>query len=144
MLKKSLWAALLLGPGLAWAQGMPVGFVKTVSGDALVITQGEKQKAVLGSKVYQGSQLQTGAKSSIGVTFKDETVISLGPDTSLTVDEYVYAPADKNVKFGSKLAKGTLNYISGGIAKLKPESVTIGTPTGTIGVRGTHFVAKVE
>lgn len=130
--------------GAAWSADSPIGYVKTLSGEAFVTTQGNKQKASLGSPVFQGSLLQTGAKSAMGVTFKDDTVMSFGPNTDITVDEYLYAPAQGQVKLGSKLLKGTLNYISGSIAKLKPEAVTVATPTGTIGVRGTHFVVTVD
>ena len=48
------------------------------------------------------------------------------------------------LKLSTQLTRGTLNYISGVIAKLKPTAVTVKTPTGIIGVRGTQFVAKVE
>jgi hypothetical protein len=62
----------------------------------------------------------------------------------LTVDEYLYDPAQNQLKLGTSLARGTLNYVSGVIAKLKPEAVAVKTPTGIIGVRGTQFVARVE
>ena len=51
---------------------------------------------------------------------------------------------DLRDQFGSKLTKGTLNYVSGAIAKISPEAVAVKTPTGTIGVRGTQFVVKVD
>lgn len=129
--------------GQAWAAN-PVGYVKTVSGQASVTTQGQTQAATLGTAVFEGSQLKTGPGSSLGITFKDETLMSFGPDTQLVVEEYLFAPSQGKLKLGTKLTKGTLNYISGSIAKLKPDGVSIGTPTGTIGVRGTHFVVKVD
>jgi hypothetical protein len=70
--------------------------------------------------------------------------MSIGPNTELTVDEYLYAPSKGKLKLGATMAKGTLAYLSGAIAKIKPDAVTVKTPTGTIGVRGTHFVLKVE
>ena len=121
-----------------------IGYVKNVVGEASVTTAGNKQKAEVGTPIHQGSVLRTGAKSSMGITFRDETVMSFGPDTELTVDEYLYAPAQGKLKLGSKLAKGSLNYVSGVIAKLQPDAVSLGTPTGTIGVRGTQFVVKIE
>jgi len=78
------------------------------------------------------------------VTFKDDTVMSFGADTELTVDEYLYAPGQGRLKLGSSLAKGSMNYVSGAIAKLQPDAVSVKTPTGTIGVRGTQFVVKVD
>ena len=128
----------------AWADEAPVGYVKTVSGEASIVTGGKTARAAVGSPVFQGSVLRTAAKSSLGVSFRDETLMSFGPDTQLTVDEYLYAQASGKLKFGSKMAKGSLNYVSGVIAKLQPEAVSIQTPTGTIGVRGTQMLVLVE
>ncbi|MDV7391826.1 FecR domain-containing protein, partial [Arthrospira platensis SPKY1] len=100
--------------------------------------------AAAGTPVFQGSSLRTGASSSLGVTFRDNTVMSFGPDTELTVDEYLYQPSQGKLKLGSRISKGTLNYVSGAIARIQPEAVSINTPTGTIGVRGTQFLLKVE
>lgn len=127
-----------------WADEPPIGFVKNVTGDASVSNGAQKMKAEAGTPIRQGSVLRTGAKSSMGVTFKDETVMSFGPDTELSVDEYLYAPAQGKLKLGSRLTKGSLNYVSGVIAKLRPDAVSVETPTGTIGIRGTQFVVKVE
>jgi len=121
-----------------------VGYVKTVTGQAWVTTIGQRVPAVPGTAIMIGSQLKTQPQSTLGVTFKDNTVMSFGPDTELTVDDYLYEPAQGQLKLGSSLAKGSLNYVSGVIAKLKPDAVTVKTPTGIIGVRGTQFVARVE
>jgi len=128
----------------AHADGPPIGYVKNVTGEASVSTGGQTQKAEAGTPLAQGSVLRTGPKSSMGVTFKDETVMSFGPDTELTVDEYLYAPAQGKLKLVSRLGKGSLNYVSGVIAKLKPDAVSVDTPSGMIGIRGTQFVVKIE
>ncbi len=130
--------------GQVMANELPIGYVKSVTGEASITTGEKKIKAEVGSPIHQGSVLQTGKKSSMGVTFKDETVISFGADTLFTVDEYLYSPAQGKLKFSSKLAKGSLNYVSGVIEKLKPDAVSVGTPSGIIGVRGTQFLLKVE
>lgn len=134
----------LLASTMAMADSAPVGYVKTVTGEASVTTGGKAVKAEVGTPVHAGSTLKTAAKGSLGVTFKDETVMSFGPNTELTVDEYLYAPSQGKLKLGSKLTRGSMNYVSGVIAKLQPDAVSVTTPTGTIGVRGTQFVALVE
>lgn len=139
-----LAVGLVLGSGVAWAQAEPVGYVKTVSGTAWVATSGQRVKAQPGTPVMIGSQLTTAAASTLGITFTDNTVMSFGPDTSLTVDEYLYAPAQDQLKLGTRLGKGSLNYVSGMIAKLKPDAVNIKTPSAIIGGRGTQFVVYVE
>lgn len=143
--RAALHLACLMGlAGSAQAQSEAVGYVKNVTGEAWVTTQAQRQTARPGTPILQGSQLKTASGASMGVTFKDNTVMSFGPDTELTVDEYLYAPAQNQLKLGTRLSKGTLNYVSGVIARLKPEAVTVQTPAGVIGVRGTQFVAKIE
>ena len=120
-----------------------IGRVKTVSGDANIITGNETHPADLGSAVFQGDILETGVDGSLGVVFSDESRISLGPDTSLTVDEYVFEPKQNEGSFLSRMTRGSLLYVSGLIAKIKPESAAVETPVGTIGIRGTRFLVKV-
>lgn len=147
MFKTNLLAlsiVLCLGAQNVSAQDNAIGFVKTVAGDAIVITAEKSVKAQPGTPLYLGSVLKTGEEGSLGVTFKDNTIMSFGPDTEVSVDEYLYAPAKGNLKLVANMAKGTLHYISGVIAKLKPEAVSIKTPTGIIGVRGTRFLARAE
>lgn len=143
-MRKELLCIAMLASLQIGATEAPIGHIKTLSGEGSVTTEGKLTKAVLGTPVYQGSVLKTGASSSMGVTFKDETLMSFGANTELTVDEYLYAPSQGKLKLGSKLVKGTLNYVSGSIAKLQPDAVTVKTPTGTIGVRGTQFLVKVS
>jgi hypothetical protein len=122
----------------------PVGHVKTVKGVATVTTDGQVVNAQPGTPLHQGSALSTQAGSSLGVVFGDNTIMSFGPNTSLTVEEYMYEPSAGKLKLGARMGKGTLNYVSGGIAKLQPEAVSVKTPTGMIGVRGTQFLLKVD
>lgn len=136
--------ALYLTVHTVSAQDDVIGFVKTVGGDASILVAGKSVNAQPGTPLYIGSILRTGESGSLGVTFKDNTVVSLGPNSEVTVDEYLYAPAQGDLKLVASITKGTLHYISGVIAKLKPEAVAVKTPTGIIGVRGTHFLVKVE
>lgn len=127
----------------AWAQE-PIGFVKTVSGDAMVINVGRYVIASVGTPVTLGSVFKTGANGSMGVTLKDNTVMSFGSDTELTLDEFQYAPVKGELKFSASLYKGTLLMVSGVIARLKPESFVLKTPTDTVGVNGARFLVKVD
>ena len=80
----------------------------------------------------------------VGVTFKDNTTISVGPDTKLAVDEFVFAPEQERYGMKTRMLQGTMYYVSGTIAKLAPESVSVTTPVGTIGIRGTRFLVKAD
>ncbi|WP_137918067.1 FecR domain-containing protein [Hydrogenophaga sp. 2FB] len=136
--------ALASWTGMATAQDKaPVGYVKNVKGTATVTTDGKVVEAQPGTPLHQGSALKTAALSSMGVMFKDNTMMSFGPSTELTVEDYLYEPGEGKLKLGARMGKGTLDYVSGVIAKLQPDAVTVKTPTGMIGVRGTQFLLKV-
>ena len=127
----------------AWAADT-IGYIKTASGKAEVIDAGKAVSARVGTPIQMGNLLKTGPDGSLGITFRDNTVMSFGPDTELTVDEYLYEPGKDRLKFGTSMTKGTLQVISGVIAKLKPEAVQMKTPAAVIGCRGTRFLVKVE
>lgn len=145
-LKRSLVALCLMScAGLLYAKDVaPIGYVMKASGAATVVSDGKSVSAVVGTPVNEGSTLRVGPGGAMGVTLKDNTVMSLGPNSELVIEEYLYAPAKNDLKLTTRMVHGTLNFISGVIAKLRPEAVQINTPTGTIGVRGTHFVVKVD
>jgi len=143
---------LLLGLGLATlaptsvrAQDpTPIGHVKSLDGAAFIITGDDRRAAKLGDAIVQNDVLETGEPGAIGVTFIDDTMVSLGPDTRLTIDEYVFSPADGQYSFVSKVGKGTMLFVSGVMGKLAPEAVSVETPAGTIGIRGTRFLVQVK
>ena len=139
-----LAGAFSLVVNVSSAEDAVIGYVKTVDGDAVVLVAGKATQAEPGTPLQRGNVLKTGKPGSMGVTLKDNTVMSLGPDTELVVDEYLYSPSEGDLKLGASMSKGSLNYISGVIAKLKPEAVSLKTPAGNIGIRGTHFLVTVE
>lgn len=138
-------AALLLSFATATTAvaSEPIGYVKVVSGKASVVRSGGERPLQVGSPVFENDTLKTGEESSLGVTMKDGTTLSAGPETVLLLDEYAYAPKAQQLGFVARMSQGTLDFVSGMLGKLAPESVQIETPTGVIGMRGTHFVVRV-
>ena len=120
-----------------------IGTVKTSNGDAKIISSGSPKVAKVGRQIQQNDVVVTGADGSLGVTFTDSTMLSLGPNTEIVVDKYVFDPKANNASFTANMAKGTLQFISGEIAKLSPDAVRVNIPTGTIAVRGTRFLVEV-
>ena len=104
----------------------------------------EAARAAVGSPVAAGSTLKTAANASVGVSLRDNTLLSLGPNTEFTLSEFAFDPGEGKLSLASRLKRGTLDYVSGVIARLRPEAVSVETPSGTLAVRGTHFVVKVE
>ncbi len=126
------------------AEDKPIGFIKSLEGRATVTHGQLTYAASLGGAIYQNDMLQTFWGGKIGVTFKDNTRISLGPSSRLVITQFVFAPAEQRYGFVMRLIDGTMQYLSGLTAKLSPDSMKIETPTATIGVRGTRFLARVD
>ena len=116
--------------------------IRSSEGNATV-TRGEKViPAAAGTKLQAGDTLRTGPDGSLGVILRDNSTLSLGPESSFVIQKFLFSPAEGKLGLMARLSKGTMAYLSGLIGKLAPESVRFETPTASIGVRGTHFAVK--
>jgi hypothetical protein len=121
-----------------------IATVNKLSGMATIARQGQTIPATIGLEIWEKDTIRTGRNGSIGIVFNDDTFLSLGPGSALVIDEFVFAPKQGKFSIVVRMLKGTAAYLSGLISKLSPESAHIKTPTASIGIRGTKFVAKVE
>jgi hypothetical protein len=78
----------------------------------------------------------------VGITLRDNTVLSAGPNSTLALEKFAFDPTTHAGAIDATLKRGTLSVISGKIAKASPDAVTFRTPTTTLGVRGTEFVIE--
>jgi len=128
---------------MSFAEESLIGTVKTLKGAVSIIRKDKTLAADIGFKLIQNDTIRTESNSSVGVILNDKTVLSLGPNSELIINEFVFAPKQGKFSIVLKMLKGTAAYVSGLIAKLSPESVRVETPTASIGIRGTKFVVKV-
>lgn len=145
---KALSGLLLIGvlvfTSIATAQEKAIGVVKLVKDHAFIMREDERVSCQAGDKVFQHDVLETDDTGSLGVTLKDNTRLSLGPKSRLSLKKFVFNPKQEEYSFVTEIIRGTLVYISGIMAKLSPESVLIKTPTATVGIRGTRLVIRIE
>ena len=145
---RTAWSALvaiLCAMGLsARADEAPVGFIKTLSGTATLTHGAVATDAALAMPVYQNDRLETGSDGALGITFRDNTRISLGPNSRIELRHFVFQPAAEQYGFILGLAYGTLEYISGLTEKLAPDAMSIQTPGFTVGARGTRLLIRAE
>jgi hypothetical protein len=142
-----IWAAalmLLVFASPARAEEPEIGMVKTLSGRAWIVSGAERVAAAIGGKVRQNDALETEKDGALGVTFLDNTTLAIGPESRIELSKFVFDPNGNNYGFIARIARGTFLFVTGIIGKLSPQSVTIETPAGSIGIRGTRFLVKVE
>jgi len=124
-------------------QPMDVGRIKVVTGSAFIIRAGALVPAQAGQAVFQADSLRTGDGGRIGITLRDDTRLSLGPNSEVRLDRFAYAPAESQVGFVLRIVRGVVAYVSGRIAKLSPDSIRLETPAAIVGVRGTTLAVRV-
>lgn len=93
----------------------------------------------VGAELRLGMRVTTGAESKAVLRFADDQIVALKPESVFWIKDYRYAGKPTEDRSTTELLKGGLRFISGTIAKQKPEAVQLNTPTATIGVRGTEF-----
>lgn len=131
-----LGLAVVTGPALAAQQA---GVAAAVIGN-LRVSEGERPapKAVRsGMDMLLGDRVNSAAASRMQVLLLDETVFTIGPDSDLVIDEFVYDPTSQTGRLTANFTKGVLRYVSGKVAQANASAVTIKSRDATIGVRGT-------
>jgi hypothetical protein len=133
-------------PGLANADiGAPAGVAGAVSGSVGLVSPAKAIAAPVavssGDGIVMGDGLTTGADSRLQVMLLDESAITLGPDAQLTIDEFVYDPANTNANaLSASLAKGAFRLVTGAIARRNPDSTTLNLPNAVLTIRGTTVI----
>ena len=103
-----------------------------------------KEKLVHGSKIYFGDTIIVNKESNAQVILLDETVLTVGEDSEVIINEFIYDPKSKSGKIVSNILSGTVKVITGNISKNNPKDLKIKMPTGTLGARGTEFVVMTD
>jgi ferric-dicitrate binding protein FerR (iron transport regulator) len=98
-------------------------------------TSGATSRAIAsGAQVFQDETISTGAESMAQLLFLDETSLSIGPQSEVTLDKFVYNPATGAGDVAISATRGAFRFITG---SQKPTNYKLHTAIATIGVRGT-------
>lgn len=122
----------------------PVAFVKSIHGNATLKRGVTSHLAQKGEHLFSGDKIETEQSANIGISFNDGTRIAIGPESTFTIDDYLFQPSQKTFQFDVNLPKGKAVFETGKIGKLAPEKVHIKVPQGIIGVRGTKFAVEAN
>ena len=137
--------ATVLACGLALgASAADIGTIKVAKGNVVVDRAGQSMPGAVGTRLQVADTIRTGSDGSVGITMQDDSLLSAGPNSVLTLDRYAFDTTTNKGQFDTSLRKGSLAVISGKIAKESPDAMTVRTPSAILGVRGTEFVAKVD
>jgi len=114
--------------------GLAIGKITNQNGEVL--------KA--GDKIYFGDIIKAEDQSKSQILLLDETVITIGSKTSVTLDEFIYDPNSQEGRITTNIIEGSVKVLSGKISEKNPDNLIVKTPAGSIGTRGTEFQAIVD
>ena len=131
-----LWRVLVPAVFMLAGTAVPVAAAPGIGVAAAVKNQVQGGGGALGvgSKVFQNEVITTGAESLAQLLFLDETSLSVGPKSQVTLDKFVFNPSQGSGSAVFSATKGAFRFITG---SQDPRHYTINTPVATIGVRGT-------
>ena len=128
----------------ASASAADIGQIKVSNGEVTVERKGELRPGAVGTRLESSDVVRTGAAGSVGITMADNSLLSAGPNSILSLDRFDFDPTSNQGRFDAQLQKGSLAVISGRIAKQAPEAMTVRTPSAILGVRGTEFAVAAN
>ncbi|MBN2823927.1 MAG: FecR domain-containing protein [Campylobacterales bacterium] len=119
-----------------------IGTIMALKGSAN-IERGMIVDAKMGMAIKQGDKIVTSADSRVQVMLKDETVVTIGANSSFDFKEFSF-DGSKNSKVNLKANRGFFRTVTGKIAKVAPNRFKVKTVSATIGIRGTDFSGNID
>ena len=143
MLPRPFVVASILLSG-AWSQpaisaegDVKIGQAKAiVRSVAAVGTDQTERKLKARNDVFADEVIITKEDSASKLQFLDDTELTVGPQSVVKLDKFVFDPNAGTEELVVNAAKGVARFVTG---KMKKSAYKIITPTATIGVRGTTF-----
>ena len=117
-----------------------VGVVGAISGTVKT----ETRELKIGDKIYLNESIISGAASGTQILLLDQSTFTVGEDSEVVMDTFIYDPETNDGKIVASVKQGSLKVISGLISKKNPDSLTVEVPEGTLGSRGTEFQTMVS
>lgn len=123
---------------ITWAGERPrVGDVERLEREATATYERETRRLDVNDAVLFRDLLETRGQARLAVALVDGTMLTLGENASLRIDEFVYEPENKTGKLGLSVLEGAFLFVGGETENMQDSQVKIDTAVGTLGVRGT-------
>jgi hypothetical protein len=131
-----LIAVCVLPVAAGVALGQSVGVTAAVNQNAIGTPPSDKPRTmVLGEQVIHDEKIVTDGKGLLQILLADGTSFTVGPNSSMAIDSFVYDPNAGTAKVVATLGKGVFRFIGGRTSKTTDGAV-LNTPVGTVGIRG--------
>lgn len=120
----------------------PVGVVTMLSSNNISTDGSSSNTVYVGSNIMPGMHLQTNSEGPLHILFLDQSALTLGPDSELTIDEFSYDADTQQGRIHLGLSKGLLRIVGGHISKNNAAIIT--TPYATVEILGGITLVSVS
>lgn len=120
--------------------GVVTGAVSSTRGNSAQAANA--QSVVLGDIVRPGEQFQTGPEGVIHILFLDQSSVTLGPDSKMTLDTFSHDASVRSGKIIMTLQEGSLRVVGG--INSKTEATEIRTTAATVSILGGISVVESQ
>ncbi len=124
------------------ARGDEIGQVKFVKGSVRIERGSQQIETRVGTPLYESDIVVTDADGSAGITFSDESLISLGPGSVFAVARYRFDPSSQEGAFDTILRKGTLYAVSGKLARHSGDAMKVQMPRSDLYVHEAEVLVR--
>jgi hypothetical protein len=118
-----------------------IGNTRVVVRTVIGTFEGDIRTLALEDDVYHNELIATEQESATKLIFLDDTTLTLGPESSVVLDRFVYDPDPSKASLVMTATKGIFRFASG---KLPKNAYRLHTPAATIGIRGTVLDFAIE
>ena len=137
---KEVWVAasalslILASQSEAQQRGSKAGTAGFVRPGVDAVTGGQVKRINIGDSVFRNQKIVTDSKGRIQLLLRDRSVITVGPNSEVSIDKYVFNSEDSSGEMIVTAAKGFARFVGGLLSKRRP--IQVRTAYGTIGIRG--------
>ncbi|HKO07763.1 MAG TPA: FecR domain-containing protein [Alphaproteobacteria bacterium] len=119
----------------AGAQDDKAGVAAAVNPQATAQPPNQKTEVLhIGQNVIRNERITTQNEGQVQLLFVDGSTLTLGPNSEIVIDEFVYDPQKQIGSMTATVTAGLLRYVGGKVSKKK--DVNFNTPSGVVTVRG--------
>ena len=136
-------ASVLVASAAVPAHAQRVGTSAAVQGDVFVTSRGAERRATVSQSINLADQVLTKDASALQILLLDATTFTVAQNANLTIDRFVYDPDRSTGEVAASVTKGAFRFVSGKIGRANPRASSVGTPSATIGIRGTMLEGVV-
>ena len=134
------WSILwLLLASVLWAEG--IARLVGLQGEVHIRRDNMLMLSKAGMELTLADVVDSREDGRARVVFHDETVVSVGPNTTFSIAEFSQEAGEEAIALESR--RGAMRVITGQIGRVAPEQFQVRTRTATIGVRGTQFAVTI-